>query len=350
MPTLTYSLSSFTKTNTDMKADTTFTAYASGTPVSNATISSGSLYLSSMKTYSGYCYLTFVLGSGSGTTANFLSNQTVHGETVTLTGYSAGLLTAGSGTITFTVRRSNTGTGNLLNIRDGLSGTLTLNYTLNTTACGAPTACSVNSTLSEGNVSLSWSGAAGGINNAISSYEVQYSDSTNGTTWGAWTALTTVTTSATSGSVSVAPPTARGSYRRFQVRTRGTAGASYYSGWKVSTNSVRRNTQPAAPTSVSASPAVYSTEAISLVWSGASGGTSAIKGYTITSRTSTDNVNWSGWATLTTLSLTAGSGSYTPTVSRVIGTYTQFGVATIDALDVASAVKTSHESYVKTNR
>lgn len=341
MPTLTYSLSSFTKTNTDMKADTTFTAYASGTPVSNATISSGSLYLSSMKTYSGYCYLTFVLGSGSGTTANFLSNQTVHGETVTLTGYSAGLLTAGSGTITFTVRRSNTGTGNLLNIRDGLSGTLTLNYTLNTTACGAPTACSVNSTLSEGNVSLSWSGAAGGINNAISSYEVQYSDSTNGTTWGAWTALTTVTTSATSGSVSVAPPTARGSYRRFQVRTRGSAGASYYSGWKVSTNSVRRNTQPAAPTSVSASPAVYSTEAISLVWSGASGGTSAIKGYTITSRTSTDNVNWGGWATLTTLSLTAGSGSYTPTVSRVIGTYTQFGVATIDALDVASAVKTS---------
>ena len=113
-----------------------------------------------MKTYSGYCYLTFVLGSGSGTTANFLSNQTVHGETVTLTGYSAGLLTAGSDTITFTVRRSNTGTGNLLNIRDGLSGTLTLNYTLNTTACGAPTACSVNSTLSEGNVSLSWSGAA----------------------------------------------------------------------------------------------------------------------------------------------------------------------------------------------
>jgi len=91
MPTLTYSLSSFTKTNTDMKADTTFTAYASGTPVYNATISSGSLYLSSMKTYSGYCYLTFVLGSGSGTTANFLSNQTVHGETVTLTGYSAGL-------------------------------------------------------------------------------------------------------------------------------------------------------------------------------------------------------------------------------------------------------------------
>ena len=341
MPTLTYNLSSFTKTNTDMKADATFTAYASGTAVANATISSASLYLSSMKTYSGYCYLTFTLGSGSGTTANFASNSSVHAETVALTAYSAGLLTAGSGTVTFTVRRSNSGSGNLLNIRDGLSGTLTLNYTLNTTACGAPTACSVNSTLAEGNVTLSWSGASGGINNAISSYEIQYSDSSNGSSWGAWTALTTVTTSATSGSVSVAPPGTRGNYRRFQVRTRGAAGASYYSGWKISRNSVRRNTQPTAPTTLTATPAVYSTEQISLAWSGASGGTSAIKGYTITSRTSTDNATWSGWTTLTTLSLTAGSGTYTPTVTRVIGTYTQFGITTIDALNVASAVKTS---------
>jgi hypothetical protein len=96
-----------------------------------------------------------------------------------------------------------------------------------TTAAGAPTACSVNQTVAEGNVTLSWSGASGGTNNAISSYEIQYSDSSNNSTWGSWTALTTVTTTATSGSVSVAPPTTRGNYRRFQVRTRGVAGASY---------------------------------------------------------------------------------------------------------------------------
>ena len=115
------------------------------------------------------------------------------------------------------------------------------------TACGAPTSCSVSSTLSEENVTLSWSGATNGVNNTISSYEIQYSESTDNATWGAWTALTTVSTTATSGSLSVAPSSTRGNYRRFQVRTRGTAGASYYSGWRTSTNSVRRNTVPKPP-------------------------------------------------------------------------------------------------------
>ncbi|MGR5911108.1 hypothetical protein ACT7C4_26885 [Bacillus pacificus] len=103
-------------------------------------------------------------------------------------------------------------------------------------------------------MTLSWSGASGGINNTISSYEIQYSDSADNITWGAWTALTTVTTTASSGSVSVAPPSTRGNYRRFRVRTRGTAGASYYSSWKVSTNSVRRNTVPKPATTAVASP------------------------------------------------------------------------------------------------
>jgi len=340
MPSISYSLSSFTKTNTDMPAGTTFTAAASGATVSGAYITSGTLYLSSIRTYSGAGYLDFSLGSGTGSTGTFSSNSSTHSETVTLTGYSNALLTAGSGTVSFTLRRSS-GSGNILNLRSGITGTLTLNYEINPTACTAPSACSVSSTLSEDNVTLSWSGAAGGTNNSISSYEIQYSESSDNATWGAWTALTTVSTAATSGSVLVAPSSTRGNYRRFQVRTRGAAGASYYSGWKVSTNSVRRNTQPIAPTAVTATPAVYSTEAISLTWSGAVGGSSAIKGFTIASRISTDNATWGSWSTLTTLTQSAGSGTYTPTVTRVIGTYTQFGITTIDALDVASDIKVS---------
>jgi hypothetical protein len=213
------------------------------------------------------------------------------------------------------------------------------------TACGAPTMCMVAPTVAEGNVTLTWNGASGGTNNAISSYEIQYSESTNNSTWGAWTALTTVNTSAGNGSVSVAPSSTRGSYRRFQVRTRGAAGASYYSGWKVSTNSVRKNTAPVMPSSVTASPATYSNEAITLSWSGASGGTSPIKGYQIASRTSTDNATWSSWSVLTTLTLAASSGTYSPTVSRIPGTYTQFGVWTIDALNVYSGEKISGSIY-----
>lgn len=224
------------------------------------------------------------------------------------------------------------------------------NYTvlsspLLTTACGAPTSCSVSPVLAEGDVTLSWSGASGGINNTISSYEIQYSDSSDNFTWGAWTALTTVTTTATSGSISTSPPSTRGHYRRYQVRTRGTAGASYYSGWKVSSNSVRRNTAPKAPTIAIASPAAYSDETITLTWSGASGGTSPVKGYQIARRTSTDNVTWSTWNVLTTLILSASSGSYNPNVSRVPGTYTQFGIWTIDTFDVYSVEKISNSIF-----
>jgi len=114
----------------------------------------------------------------------------------------------------------------------------------------APTSLSVNQTLAEGNVTLSWSGAAGGTSNSITGYNVQFSDSTNNSTWGAWQDLTTISTTATSGSISVAPPTVRGNFRRFRMQTFGTAGASFASGWRTSTNSVRRNTIPSAPTAV----------------------------------------------------------------------------------------------------
>jgi hypothetical protein len=220
-----------------------------------------------------------------------------------------------------------------------------LSSALLTTACSAPTSCSVSPILSEGGVILSWSGSSGGISNAISSYEIQYSESTDNSTWGAWMPLATVDTSATSGSVATSPPSTRGNYRRFQVRTRGTAGASYYSGWKVSTNSVRRNTAPKPATSAVASPAVYSNETITLTWSGASGGTSAIKGYQIARRTSTDNSTWSAWSVLTTLTLSASGGSYNPAVSSTPGTYTQFGIWTIDTFDVYSAEKISNSIY-----
>jgi hypothetical protein len=220
-----------------------------------------------------------------------------------------------------------------------------LSSALLTTACSAPTACSVSPILAEGDVTLSWSGASGGISNAISSYEIQYSDSADNLNWGSWTALTTVTTTATSGSVTASPPSTRGNYRRFQVRTRGAAGASYYSGWKVSTNSVRRNTAPKPATSAIASPAAYSNETVTLTWSGASGGTSPVKGYQIASRTSLDNINWSAWSILTTLILSASGGSYNPAVSSTPGTYTQFGLWTIDTLDVYSIEKVSNSIF-----
>ena len=155
------------------------------------------------------------------------------------------------------------------------------------TAATAPTTASVSPTISEGNAVLSWSGAAGGLNNSITGYDIEFSDSTNNSAWGAWQFLGTVTSTATSVNAWVNPSATRGNFRRYRVRTRGSAGSSFFSGWRTSSNSVRRNTTPNAPTAVSASPVVYSDEVVTLAWSGASPGLSPIRGFQIASRTST---------------------------------------------------------------
>lgn len=178
------------------------------------------------------------------------------------------------------------------------------------TACGAPTACSVSSTLATGNVTLSWSGSTAGTANTISSYEVQRAESSDGSTWGSWVALTIVTTTATSGSVSVAPPTTAGNYYKFRVRTRGSAGASYYSGWKESTNTLRRNwTACGAPTSCAVD-STLSLVATTLRWSGATAGYgNTISKYEVQRRSQAPGGSWSAWSAFETTSGTSLSVS-----------------------------------------
>jgi len=106
-------------------------------------------------------------------------------------------------------------------------------------ACTAPTSLSVSAELAESNVSLQGSGAAAGTGNTITGYEIQYADSTDQTAWGSWTALAAVSASSASFTTSVAP-SARGYYRKFRARTQGSAGSAYYSGWKETTNNLRR--------------------------------------------------------------------------------------------------------------
>lgn len=104
------------------------------------------------------------------------------------------------------------------------------------TACGAPTACAVDSTLSLVATTLRWSGATDGYGNPISKYEVQRRSQAPGGSWSAWSAFET-----TSGtSLSVSPPATAGHYYQYRVRAQGTAGEAYYSKWKESTNTLRK--------------------------------------------------------------------------------------------------------------
>ncbi len=104
--------------------------------------------------------------------------------------------------------------------------------------CGAPTSPAVSATLSRVAVKLSWGAGSGSTNNSVTGYDVQRRESTDGSNWGSWA---TVSGSPVTGtSLDVTPPGTVGSYYQYRVRTRGSAGSDYYSGWVNSTNTLRR--------------------------------------------------------------------------------------------------------------
>lgn len=110
------------------------------------------------------------------------------------------------------------------------------------TSCGAPTSVSLSSTTSTGdNVTLSWSGANEGTSNSITGYDI-YRREYNATagTWGSYESYTSVSSTTTSGSLSVPVPETLNNQYQYQVRTKGSAGSLYYSGFKESDNTVKR--------------------------------------------------------------------------------------------------------------
>ena len=113
----------------------------------------------------------------------------------------------------------------------------TINYNP-TTNVSAPTSPKVSATLSRGAVTLSWGAGSAGTNNSVTGYDVERRESADGSSWGGWA---TVSGSPVTGtSLSVTPPDTVGSYYQYRVRTRGSAGSDYYSGWVTSTNTLRR--------------------------------------------------------------------------------------------------------------
>ena len=223
------------------------------------------------------------------------------------------------------------------------SGYTVQSLPLANTAATAPTSVSVSPSVSEGNATLVWSGAAGGANNAITAYEIQQSDSANGTTWGDWEAHAIVNSTAASGNRSVAPPPTRGHFRRYRIRTRGVLGASWYSPWSANSNTLRRNTIPTAPTTFTASPAVYIGSQVTLSWSGAAAGTSPIREYNIQQSISTDRqATWTSWQTAATVTSSAASGSTTVNASAVGGTFTRCRISVTDTLGAVSGFTQSN--------
>lgn len=105
------------------------------------------------------------------------------------------------------------------------------------TACSAPTSVTANKSvaISGSTVKISWSGAKGGTNNSITGYEVQWSTGSGWQTLGSYTG-TSATKTFYDADV--------GKTCYFRVRTKGSAGSSYYSGWTGKKAPVLINTPP----------------------------------------------------------------------------------------------------------
>lgn len=98
------------------------------------------------------------------------------------------------------------------------------------TACTAPTSVTLTPDEFVDSVTITWSGATGGTNNSITGYDVQFRWTTDGV-WGNWVNSSVITTS---GQVATQKDRGWGESIQYRVRTKGTAGSSYYSAWKES--------------------------------------------------------------------------------------------------------------------
>lgn len=211
--------------------------------------------------------------------------------------------------------------------------TIYVNWEETTSACSAPTEVTVGSTLTgDSTVLLSWSGASGGTNNAITGYGIQYQDSTDGSTWGAWTALSTVPGTSGSGSTQAATNTNPGNYRRYRVQTQGSAGADYYSGYTVSP-AVQRFGKCTPPTSIAPSSSMPPLgELFYLNWSGAKAANGdTIAGYAVYRSLTEDGT----YTQIGTVQSTTGSGSFGTEAPDETGESYFYKVITLSATGAA---------------
>lgn len=208
------------------------------------------------------------------------------------------------------------------------------------TPCQPPAFASLTEISSRGeSVSMYWSSASAGTDNAIVGYEVQYRDG-----GGSWRSYATVTSTATSGMISVDPSPTPGVTRDFRVRTLGAAGTGYHSGWYELAVGLLRvddeevpdepdlpptedgdKTPCEAPTGSALSASVSSGEQVIMSWSGAQGGeNNDISYYEIEYRDDDG-----AWTTLGRIESTQSYGSTFVAPSEYTGVVRRFRIRTV---------------------
>lgn len=203
------------------------------------------------------------------------------------------------------------------------------------TACSPPGSFSVEDSLFEKYIDLSWSIATRGRNNPITGYIIAAGISQNGreptsrrVIWtGEETSVRFTETWPSEGMLEIDP----GQYLWFWIRSMGAAGEEYYSDWI--TTKVKRNTHPNAPSSASVAPTVVrKSERVTIVWEPASvpDEDGNLTGYLI--EYSEDNKKW---YQLSLAPVKAREYSFTPREIDAIQ-YMYLRISAIDHLEAVS--------------
>jgi hypothetical protein len=222
-----------------------------------------------------------------------------------------------------------------------------IDYTV-PTKVGAPTAVSLDTSVTTNStVTLSWSGAANGVANSITGYQIEYCDSSDGSYFGSWYAMQTYNTSYTYGSISAALPSAR-KWRKFRIRVMGSQGEAYYSSY-VESPSVLRTSAPTTPSNVSAVPSVWETGNVTITWSASTATGQTISRYYLQYRLKRYGASYGSWTNLAnTTDLTY---SYMPPLDK--GDQIQYRVRALSSdsvySDYSSTVTVEMETEKATN-
>ena len=137
--------------------------------------------------------------------------------------------------------------------------TCVLNTNLAYTACSAPTSVTASGIVApNGNITVSWSGASGGLSNSITGYDIYWRITSEGSapSTSTYTNKTSISSSSSSDSTIINIGTAtRGHTIVFGVVTKGSAGSSYDSGIATGGN-VKINSKPSKPLGGNVSPTI----------------------------------------------------------------------------------------------
>ena len=173
--------------------------------------------------------------SKSGNVTNSTNGEIKH--TVFTGSFDISMPSGGSKTVTLTWSNNSINASYSGTRYTGLSVSAQVTVSANPsyTKCKAPDSVSLNKTYVEpgGKITVSWRGAGGGTGNSIQRYYVQ--QQVNGGSWSSANPYN-YNTSSDSGSLNVTLPNSPGATVRFQVRTEGSAGSTWYSGYTQSGN------------------------------------------------------------------------------------------------------------------